>query len=803
LLLALVLWSLPGPVFSQTQREREKTIQQRDQNTNGIVVGRPKVYDDSVLQQMLSAAEARLSGLQVLDQSSIASRLGSVTGASQQISSFGLSVQGPPLPSVATTSNGATKQVVDTVKSPTDTTVQTTTNAPVQNVVTTSPQVSAPSVTAPASSTTLPSSFNVSASDILNEQLQLTFEIANLRLLLEGSLTDRILRNSKKDVTLVKPRTTIGFPITISPDRRYKDAVAIVEVEVATNPNADASDSGEAPAIIALLPREKNYNVAAITDRSVSIGGGVVTQVASVAGSFFSGRKTYYIVQDQDTLALTFRPSPKDQNDKRRTGFLWQFRPVLGGSYVKAGLKQTFVQLAFPSPEGASTFGKIHIRTYWRKYDRKSDLLKEIIPGSLRENDTTEAPSQNLPEDADIPTFEMRQDISTFNPQHLEDLGNGQMLVTLTGNFLGGTYVRVGSTILQVGSPGFFTSEYRLIRFTAPIADLATKKTVVVTRDGTEVPLVISDTKTPIAVNIKPPSVTAIDEANSLLFIQLDHVHTLPNLPLVLVIGGKVFGYSDAPILRENDTLSVVLPTAFLISNPEVTVKPLMADDRPEMHQLAKAKLFDPSAELERLVLLEQGTTRLKYLLFGRRLKSAVVLVPVPQAPTSAADEPAKGAKAKGADKPQKSALPDIELKSVGSGTDDDTIRLLEVDANLAKTLKQVVLQRTGERPFVVTFPALPAAASAKQDPAFQERVTAGTDEAVIAGDDLGKVTQVFFQKQELNKTLDGKLLRVKGLVAAGVTTVAKTQSIDLKTATGTTTIKLEVVNSKVESVQK
>jgi hypothetical protein len=117
--------------------------------------------------------------------------------------------------------------------------------------------------------------------------------------------------------------------------------------------------------------------------------------------------------------------------------------------------------------------------------------------------------------------------------------------------------------------------------------------------------------------------------------------------------------------------------------------------------------------------------------------------------------------------------------------------------------LKQVVLQHTNERPFVVTFPALPAAASAKQDPAFQERVTAGTDEAVIAGDDLGKVTQVFFQKQELNKTLDGKLLRVKGLVAAGVTTVAKTQSIDLKTATGTTTIKLEVVNSKVESVQK
>ena len=49
----------------------------------------------------------------------------------------------------------------------------------------------------------------------------------------------------------------------------------------------------------------------------------------------------------------------------------------------------------------------------------------------------------------------------------------------------------------------------------------------------------------------------------------------------------------------------------------------------------------------------------------------------------------------------------------------------------------------------------------------------------------------------------DGKSITVKGLVAAGVTAAAKTQDIDLLSATGKTTIKLEVVNSKVETIAK
>ncbi len=775
----------------------EQSIEQRDKGLNGIRVGVPKVYDDSVLQQMLAAAQARLVSLQLLDQNGIASRLGSITGANQQISSFALAVQGPSAPQTAVTANGATKQVVDTVKSSSDNSTVTTTNAPVQNVVTTIPQLNPPTATAPAPSTSLPSSFSVSASDILNEQLQLTFEIANLRLLLEGAVSDRILQNAKTHQTFTKARTTVGFPIAINPDRRFKDAVAIVEVEVEGAAAQDLSENGEAPVITALLPREKTYNVAAITDHNVSIGAGVVTQIAGISGSFLYGRKTYYVVQDQDTVALTFEPANKIV---RRIGFLWQFRPVLGEHYVKAGLKQTFVQLSFPSPITAKSFGTIHVRSYWRKFDRNTGILKDVVKGSLIESAS----------DSEIPTFNMKQDTADFSGANLEDLGNGQMLVTVVGNFLGGTYVRVGSTLLQAGSTGF-TSEYGLIRFIAPIADLATKKTFLVARDGTEAKLLIKEPLgNPSKIRIRKDLVTvkAIDEANSLLTLELDRVQTKPTSPLVLVIGGKVFGYADAPILAQSlsdkTTLSIALPTSFLLSNPEVTVKPLMADDRfcgdPSQSDLCdKVTLFDPSAELERLVLLEQGSSRVKYLLFGRSLDRLSVIQPT-ALPDSSGPAQTSRPKASTTTPPPTAR---IELTDIGSAEDKKTVRLLSVDADLAKTLKQIVFQRNGERPFLVAVPALPSADQPKSDPKFQERVTVGADEAVVVGDDMAKVTKVLFQGKELNKSLEGKSLRIKGLNAAGVTATASTQSIDLVSATGKVTVKLEVVNSKIESVQK
>jgi hypothetical protein len=760
--LALCLASCEEP-----NTPREKQIEAREKASNGIAVGKPKVYDDSVLQMMLNNAQSRLVSLQVLDQTGIASRLGSITGANQQISSFAVAVQGPPTPQSVVTANGPTSQVASTV-TPTaaNNSTVTTTAAPSQNVVTTVPQNNPPTAAAPAPSTSLPTSFSVSASDILNEQMQLTYEIANYNLLIGGPLNDhvtRVMRPNGQLWTVDKPHLTLGFPITINPDKRFKDAIAVVEVEVETLPDAL---NDEPPAIAALLPREKTYNVAAIKDHSGQIGAGVVTQVAGISGSYLFGRKTYYVVKDQDTVALTFKPEAQHSRDDQRIGFSWEFRPVLGENYVKPGLKQTFVQLAFPAPAHAPVIGKVLVRTYWRKYDRNTGLAKEIIKNSLHEDAIVP-----------IPTFPMEQKTPLFGVTNMEDLGGGQMLVRLEGSFLGGTYVRVGSSLLQAGSTGF-TTEYEGIRFTASIADLALKKTVLVTRDGTESPIYLTRCRKSDPFDIQA-TVAAIDETNSLLTVRMDDVPPSCGLP-VIVIGGKAFGYSDAPVKRESDgthtTLSALLPTGFLFANPDLAVHPVLADSR----YVGKANLFGPDVEPYRLLYLRQDADNAYYLVYGRGLDDVDVVSP-----------------------------DDLNLDEIADGNESDTMRTLKVPLKTAKSLKALVLQSTNDRPFIVSVPALPTTDTTKDGadgPKFRERVTVGADQAVVVGDGLDKVQKVLFQKQELTnieKSDDGKSLKIKGLAAAGVTAVATTQSIDLILASGKVTLKLEVVTSKVENVTK
>jgi hypothetical protein len=776
----------PSPTPSPDKNNsdgQEGEINQRNLDSNGIIAEEPKVYDDALLQQMLQSAQARLAALQILDQTGIASRLGSITGATQQVSSFGLNIQGPSLPQTVATANGATGSTV-TTQAPTGTTTVQTSGLPTQNVATTLSPANPPTVTAPAPTTSLPSSFSVSASDILNEQMQLTFEIANVRLLLEGSLTDRFDRETR---SFVKPRVTLGFPITLMPDKRHKDAVAIVEVKIKRerHKSEEAKREDEPPAITALLPREKTYNVAAITDRSTSIGGGVVTQVLGVSGSWLRGRKTYYLVQDQDTLALTFRPEHNELNEW--TGFLWQFRPVLGQRYVRAGLKQTFVQVAFTKLSDTSNFGEVQVRTYWRRYDRKTGILKDVLPGSLKEQTVV----------AKIPSFKLvpnpMRDLD-FGLTNLEDLGGGQMLVNLEGRFLSGTSVRIGSAILSQGSPNF-TFDQERIRFVAPITDLATKQVALVGRDGTERTLAMErvackDTK---QLKIEDFNIKTVDQTNSLVTVKVNDACFLRdefsekkdvpiNPPLILVVGNRVFGYSEAPIQKSGDTLSAIVPTALLIANPRLTVKVLFQknDSEASVDTALKFGTSDSAVEYllsqtEHLILLDQQVDKSTFLLYGNRLNNVKVL-----APTTAI------------------------VTKIGRPEDASTLLKLELTAEALKTHKQLLLQRDEDRPFLVQ---LPASESKESKPEFKpsERLTVGADEVVVEGDGLQDLTKVAFKGNQLTaeKSANGKSVKLSGLSASGVTTTAGTKTLLFFFNDKRVEVQIEVVNSKVETVAK
>jgi hypothetical protein len=748
--------STPGDANTvrQQRRDQQNEIDARSSSSTGIIVGQPKVYDDSQLQQMLTATQARLSTLQVLDQSGIASHLGSVTGASQSVTSFGLSVMGPTLPQVATTNNGATNSTVNgntnttaTGATPGTTNVannQTTTTTPVTNVTTTSPQVTPPTATAPAPSTSLPSTFGVSGADILDEQMQLTYQIANLRMLLNGSLTDWTIGTTK----IVKPRVTLGFPITIDPDRRAKDATAVVEVEVE---RADVSDpSQELPALLTLLPQEKTYNVARITDKSVAISAGVATQAFSVAGSFLHGTKTYYLVKDTDTLATTFQPK-----DSKRIGFAWEFRPVLGQRYVRAGIKQTFVQIAFPTEWSATTFGKVHIRTYWKYYDRKQGFSKKVLNDSVRES----------PTDWPIANYSLEQIPKTFNHDSLQDLGNGQMMVTLFGRFLEGTYMRIGNSFLRDGNPAFL-SEYRQIRFVASIADLSTKQVAVVARDGTEHILAFSSD--PFGCPLTQPDVafTSVDDTNTQ--VSLTFKGKLPdqnNFPLIMVIAGKAYGYSDAPIQRADKVLRVVVPTATLLANPTITTTSPFAPVSFWKPGQIVAGSYAQGTQSPKIGLLEQTDSGLEYLVYGPSLKDAMVIAPSGMS---------------------FSALP---------GDTSDSLRVITLTPTQAKSEKAIVFMTSNNLRFSLALPKADIPDENKYKLKPLKAVTIGDDEVIFQGESLTDLQKVLFNSAELKlrKQSDGKMVWISGLRASGATSDAKTQTLEFDFKSGKVNFSLSV----------
>lgn len=806
LAVALVLSYVSLPFAVSAQDPQAQRIENRDRAENGITVTEPRVFDDAQLQRRLQELEARLAALQVIEQKAITDRFGTVAGASLNTSGFALNVQGAPVPGVSTTTKLPTEQTTTTTAAgATSSGVQTVTTLGTEDVTTTRPQFNPPGATAPSPTVTLPSSFSVSASDILNEMTQVSAEIDGLRLLLASDLSSHFVKSTTgPGGALTKFKTTLGFDISVKPnavdEEKFKDAVAIVEVEVE---NVCQTLSDEPPAITALLPREKTYNVAEISDRSTSIGGGVATQILGVSGSWLRGHKTHYLVRDQDTVALTFTPERQPDDTcpgyrrtaraKKRVGFMWQFRPVLGRRYVRIANKTTFVQLAFAVPANAVSgqIGTIKITSYWRRYDRKRGVTKEVVPWSVTEHYHS----------FDIPRFTLASNLGAFNfRDSIEDLGGGQMLVKLEGRYLPGTTVRIGPTILSEGDRLKHT--YTGIRFVATLADLVTKRVFLVAHDGTEVPLIFEE---PACTASAPllftgrPFVTAVDETNSRVIVSVNHPEwarvkpedwifdpTSPPVlpPILFVIGPRVFGFPDAPLNRENNYIWFVAPTALLAANPNVTVQTLFPTKNCVSTEQILAFVKPPS-QTEKLVLLEQGDKTVKFLLFGTRLTGLMVLSPV------------------------HSFGKIVTLTPVGNPPDADRLQLLEIDASHLKTNKTLLVQRpSDDMPFQIAIPSLEA--PKKPDPPkAMERVIVGANEAVIVGEGLKDVTKVFFRKDpfdaaDVEIAEDGKSLRLKRLTRFGVTSTATTQTIVLEFKSGAkATVNLEVVNSKIETVPR
>ena len=155
--------------------------------------------------------------------------------------------------------------------------------------------------------------------------------------------------------------------MTLDPPRTANDAVAVVEVTLASEPMGELS-------MIALMPQEKTYNAAALSSKSNAYSGAAMAGAFQISGGVRKRSQVFYLYKDVDTLSYE-RMTPDGS-----IVFGWMFRPVLGRRSVSPGFKQLFAVLALPNKDcrdpdtDKDCAVKItpKVRTYWKKYDRNT-----------------------------------------------------------------------------------------------------------------------------------------------------------------------------------------------------------------------------------------------------------------------------------------------------------------------------------------------------------------------------------------------------------------------------------------------
>jgi len=311
--LGLISGLLSGTACSQ-QHDRASAFDcksdyeaQKPASCNGISVGDPKVFDNRTLTLMLESLSTTLQSQQnqFIDQKALAAALGLLQGFRSSETTSNLTVTATPLPSndiqtVAKSGN------VDSSGKPLPNTLQTTTDTKKDAFTPQAPALD----TLPAFSGFNPN-YGENVSDLLSDQVNLSYQIFNLRMVLERALSDRLWNSSTRQ------QVVLGFNVTIDPPRTANDAVAVVEINV-TDPKRHIS-------LVSVLPQEKTYNTAALSTKSHAFGGAAMIKAFQVGYSTRKRGQIFYLYRDADTIAYE-----RMTGDPGTLIFGWMFRPVLG-----------------------------------------------------------------------------------------------------------------------------------------------------------------------------------------------------------------------------------------------------------------------------------------------------------------------------------------------------------------------------------------------------------------------------------------------------------------------------------------
>ncbi|HKP71868.1 MAG TPA: hypothetical protein VJT82_02955, partial [Pyrinomonadaceae bacterium] len=646
--------------------------------------------------------------------------------------------------------------------------------------------------------------FGLAPQTLLAQQVELTHALDNLRLMLEGSITDRVITEpvsiaggAPGTATFARSRAVAGFEINLDSPKRYENAVAEVEITITTQQPAGLTPSS----IVAVLPRENNYNVATVTKNARQFGFGVAVQPINLGLSAQTQKETLFLVQDLDTVSFErAQPWDADAPPAGSVTFGWQFRPVLGQKIVKAGPRQVFAVLALPSTDFTDFVGKVEARTFWRKYDPKRKTVGDYIEGS----DTYRRLN-----DLKVPGVLM-MDSEPLQPEAVSldwmDVGQGNILVTSRGShYLPGMGIILGNQLIDNAEKGLFLQSDKSFRWLVPGQRIAlVDDALLAGRFGPPAKLRNPDEKEPDTVHcqcltIAGVTTSPLDAQNSKVSVAL--TRTLPPFPApgpgstpadfnpIIILGNRAYGFSDAPLVKVSNTTSAVAnsrnmvvefvaPTQTLRDATKLTARILFSGPDYTAERLA-ANFMPPagvgSSAANKLVTLSTTTTHTLVAITGSGFTAAGVKVTV----EGVTVQPNAVAGANGA----------------VLTFNDPTLLTLSLPATLAKTAKQITLVQGANAPLLLPLTPPPPAVP-KPKITDIEAVNVGDQAYVkVTGENLGSVDKALFQGTVLktkNVADDGKTMEL--LITKEMSAAKGRRSVDFVSKDGTTEVTGDLV---------
>jgi hypothetical protein len=443
------------------------------QQDNGIHVGSPKVYDSRELTLMLDNLSQQLQNKNFIDPKALAAALGNIQGYQNSdfsLSAFANGAVGPEAASVFAGAGAGTATPPGSTGTSNAPTV-TINVAPTLNAGS-SPATSAAATTAPTplgpQPPALPAlqtppnynpTFGSNGSDLLSDEVNLTYQLYNVRMLLDRSLTDRL---HAKEARL---QAVVGFDIDLEPDKNATNAAAIVQVSakmVSPAPVDAKCDADGAISLVALMPEEGSHNAATLSQSAYGFGGAIASSVFSFGVAGQKRSQVFYLYRDMDTLSFEQPPTANTP-----LTFGWQFRPVLGSKSVDPGLRHMLVVLGLPCSDTGATIPQIitTVTTNWQRYDSKTRTISPKRPSQTQVGSAVFS--------SDVPSTESSQE--RLKPQvskvswYPTDAADGVAIVT-GDNFFPGTTVRLGNKSLSSTVDGLTIKSDKELELSVPLS---------------------------------------------------------------------------------------------------------------------------------------------------------------------------------------------------------------------------------------------------------------------------------------------------------------------------------------------